>query len=150
MAKLSGASEHRRVVSRSCAQPAPPVRVGTGGADNTYFNTAADYRLGLVSALWERGFTPSLVNLRSSSSTWEQTPNGNPYISSSENVINPGLSGVEKASKTEQTLNDHGNVTERKQYGYYTPGDRLRWLGRLVIRIWGVRRILRGISGIGC
>ena len=63
-----------------------------------------------------------MENLRSSVATWAQTANGNPYISSSEEVINPGLSGVEKASKTEQTLNDHGNLVERKQYGYYTPG----------------------------
>ena len=107
----------------------PPRLAGPGPrrhrrGDNTYSNTPADYRLGTFWLLYERRAVNggAVENLPSSMATWALTANLNPYISSSEDVINPGLSGVEKASKTEQTLNDHGNVTERKQYGYYTPG----------------------------
>ena len=78
--------------------------------------------MGLFSSLYERGLTPGLVNMRSTAATWSQTANGNPFIGATEEVIQPGVSGVEKASKVEQTLNDHGNLTERKQYGYYTQG----------------------------
>jgi hypothetical protein len=89
-----------------------------------YFNTAADYRMGLPWLQFDRRAVGggAVENLRSAAFTWAQTANGNPYISATEEVINPGLTVVEKASKIEQTLNDHGNVTERRQYGYYTPG----------------------------
>jgi hypothetical protein len=87
-----------------------------------FFNTSNDYKLGLFSSLYERAYTPAVVTKRSSNATWALTTNSNPYISASDEVIDPGVSGVEKASRVEQTLNDHGNLTERKQYGYYTPG----------------------------
>jgi len=94
-------------------------------ADKAYFFfTGTDYRLGLFSSLYERravGGGP-VENMRSSTATWTQTLNQNPYISASEEVINPGTPGVEKASKVEQEINDYGNLTFRKQYGYYAPG----------------------------
>ncbi len=97
----------------------------SGAADKAYyFHTAADFKLGLFSSLYERSATGGapVANLRSNLLTWEQTGNGNPYIGATVETIDPGLSGVEKASKVEQTVDNHGNMTERKQYGYYTPG----------------------------
>lgn len=101
------------------------VQDASGAADKSYsFSTAADWKLGLFTALAERKVvsgTP-VSTLRSSTATWTQTANGNPYVSVTEEVIDPGVTGVEKASRTEQTVDDHGNLLQRKQYGYYTPG----------------------------
>ena len=99
------------------------VQDASGAADKSYsFSTAADWKLGLFTALAERKVvsgTP-VSTLRSSTATWTQTANGNPYVSTTEEVIDPGVTGVEKASRTEQTVDDHGNLLQRKQYGYYT------------------------------
>ena len=88
-----------------------------------YVNTAADYRLGLFWLLYERQWVPGPgASIRSSAATWAQTPSGNPYISENVEVMDVNSTSVARASKTEQTIDDHGDLTWRKQYGYYTPG----------------------------
>ncbi|MBI2685178.1 MAG: RHS repeat-associated core domain-containing protein [Acidobacteria bacterium] len=95
----------------------------SGAADKAYFfNYGNDWKLGLMAALSERQLTPTWMDKRSNTLTWAQTANGNPYISASEEVIDPAVSGVAKASRVEQTVDDHGNMTQKKQYGYFTPG----------------------------
>ncbi len=49
--------------------------------------------------------------------TWTRDSNGNPYIASVLTTADEGQS-YQKQSKTEQTLDTHGNVTETKLYDY--------------------------------
>ncbi len=96
----------------------------SGAADKVYyFNTAADYRLGKMWMLHERAL-PSYTTMRQTVVTWAQTGNGNPYISLSEETIYPGVgqSWTPQYTKTGQTLNNQGNLTERTQYAFSAPG----------------------------
>jgi RHS repeat-associated protein len=85
------------------------------------FNTATDWKLGLMAEQYDRELSPTFGDRRITKATWAQTANGNPYISATEEIIDPWLSS-EKRSKTEQTINNYGNLIDRKQYGFYTSG----------------------------
>ncbi|MBL8241703.1 MAG: hypothetical protein JNM66_30030, partial [Bryobacterales bacterium] len=88
----------------------------TGTADKAYFfHVANDFKLGLFNALNERTL-PSYGTMRVTQATWATTANGNPYISRTDETVGTTVARVE------QTLNDHGNLTERKQYGYFATG----------------------------
>lgn len=97
------------------------VQDASGVADKKYvFSTTGDWTLGLLTGLQERKVAGP-VTLRESTMTWQRTANLNPYITATVETMDPGQSYAQ-SSKVEQTLNDHGNLTERKQYGYYAPG----------------------------
>jgi hypothetical protein len=96
------------------------VQDASGVADKKYlFSTTGDWTLGLLTGLQERKVAGP-VTLRESTMTWQRTANLNPYITATVETMDPGQSYAQ-SSKVEQTLNDHGNLTERKQYGYYAP-----------------------------
>src|SRR5262249_2019538 len=66
--------------------------------------------IGLQASMYQRPAGGTV--LRQVDSTWTQTANGNPYIQSSVTTLNS------VQSKSEQTVNDHGNVTVSKVYDY--------------------------------
>ena len=87
-----------------------------------YFSTNTDWSLGLMTAQYDRAVSGGTsTDKRRTNVGWTTTGNGNPYIWTSEETIDPGLSS-EKRSKVEQAINDYGNLTSRSQFGVYSPG----------------------------
>jgi RHS repeat-associated protein len=78
--------------------------------------TTPSYSIGLQTMLRIR---PSATGtpLRRHEYTWSADAAGNPYISSVLTTLNEGQS-YQKQSKTEQTLDTHGNVLQSKVYNY--------------------------------
>jgi len=99
------------------------VSDASGAADKVYyFSTTTDYTLGLFTTLNERAM-PSMTSKRITQVNWTQTATtANPYIWRTDETMDIYQTGIEKASRTEQTIDQWGNMTERKQYGHYTPG----------------------------
>ena len=58
------------------------------------------------------------IDKRVTTPTWGTTPNGNPYIAASEEVMDP--TGANVHSKVEQSIDNNGNLNWRKQYDYWT------------------------------
>ncbi|MBL8177793.1 MAG: hypothetical protein JNK48_24155 [Bryobacterales bacterium] len=81
-----------------------------------YFTTAAGFTQGLV---WkfEQKHMPGAVVKRRQEYTWVQDGAGRPYIGTVLATADPGQT-YQKQSKTEQTLDVYGNVTQRKEYAY--------------------------------
>ncbi len=78
------------------------------------FTTTGTWQMGLVSSLEERAAAGGTL-LRKQDYTWTQDAAGSPYISSVLTTPEPG-GAFQKQSKTEQTLDTKGNVTQSKLY----------------------------------
>ncbi len=81
-------------------------------ADKAYFWRGD----GMLSSLYERTL-PSYVSLRTTTPTWTTDAIGHPYISSTSTVVDPGTANA-KTSKSDQTIDIYGNVTQMKMYDY--------------------------------
>ncbi len=73
--------------------------------------------MGLLKYLYERDLTGG-GDKRITIPTWSQTANGTPYVSASEEIMDPATAYVH--SKVEQAIDNHGNLQWRKQYNYWT------------------------------
>jgi RHS repeat-associated protein len=99
----------------------------TAGADKVwYFNWGAGWNIGLISALHERSW-PTFTTKRQQSITWVRDSAFNPYVSSAVTTVDPGTA-YQKQKKTDQTLDQWGNVTHSNIYdwGNPTPGPLAR------------------------
>lgn len=82
-----------------------------------FFDTGAEqWRTGLETSYEERP-APGQSAMRRRDATWVQDADGNPYISAVLSTLDPGTAYAVQ-SKTEQTLDTHGNVTQMKIYHY--------------------------------
>ncbi|MBM3813371.1 MAG: hypothetical protein FJW20_17235, partial [Acidimicrobiia bacterium] len=66
---------------------------------------------------FEQFALPSATLMRQEDFTWTADATGRPYVASVLSTIDPGTAFA-KQSKVEQTLDIHGNVTQRKLYDY--------------------------------
>ncbi|MBI4910107.1 MAG: hypothetical protein HY820_41200 [Acidobacteria bacterium] len=136
---FSGARTVREVTSRQLVMSsgATPLTYGIShpGGDSSYstrsqavlsdasgigdrvwnFFTTTGTTNGLVSSYQQR-HTGAVVK-RQQDYTWSADPAGRPYIGAVLSTVDPGQSYV-KQSKTEQTLDVYGNLTQRKEYAF--------------------------------
>ena len=95
-------------------------------SDKLYtFTTTAGTTLGLLAELRERTVAGGVATgtVRRTVPTWGTTAvSANPYIAASVETIDVDNATVAKSSKSEQEVDQFGNLTWKKQYDYYAPG----------------------------
>ncbi|MCX6622804.1 MAG: hypothetical protein NTY38_17410, partial [Acidobacteria bacterium] len=93
------------------------VRDDTANSEKVWwFDQTNPSNFGLLTAYQERSYPASVVSL-TKEFTWARSSSTQPYISTAITRLDPGQSyGV--SSKTTQTVDFHGNVTETKMFGY--------------------------------
>jgi RHS repeat-associated protein len=122
LAKSSGASETTYTFTAgtlgSTVRPYTLLDDPGGGSQKAwYFTTSGSaWQIGLESAYEERPGAGQ-TSKRKKEFTWTQDTIGSPYIAAVLSTLDEGQS-YQKQSKTEQTLDTHGNVTETKLYDY--------------------------------
>ncbi len=122
LAKSSTASE--TTYTFTAGTPGSTVRPYTllddpgGGSQKAwYFTTSGSaWQIGLESSYEERPGAGQ-TSKRKKEFTWTQDSIGSPYIASVLTTLDE-VQSYQKQSKTEQTLDTHGNVTETKLYDY--------------------------------
>jgi len=123
LVKQSGATPTTYAITRPAGDSAHYVHSqaviddpGGQGQRAWNFTTVAGFNIGLVSSFEQRQMPGSVVKAKQEY-TWTQDANLRPYISAVVATIDPGT-GNQKQSKTEQTLDVYGNVTQTKQYAF--------------------------------
>ena len=89
----------------------------TVGAKKWFFSSANNYTRGFVTQLDEAADWDFATVLRRSVMTYAQDANTVPYLKSTNTTLNPGT-GSSKETRTEQTLDIYGNVTEIKEFDF--------------------------------
>ncbi|MFN8006848.1 MAG: hypothetical protein U0V70_07470 [Terriglobia bacterium] len=122
--KAPGAAETNYVISHDPGDSSRPVRAWTtvddpGGVGQKLWNfntTIGSWQLGLLASLVETSGSGG-TTLRQQDYTWTRDTANNPYVSAVLTTLDPGQS-YQKQSKTEQTMDIYGNVTQSKVYEY--------------------------------
>jgi hypothetical protein len=90
---------------------------GVGEKAWTFNTSGAAWQLGLVTRFEDRpSSTQASQPLKRQDFTWVQDSNGIPYIGTVLTTLDP--TGANVQSKTSQTLDTYGNVTQSNIYGY--------------------------------
>ncbi|MEK7407925.1 MAG: hypothetical protein AAB225_22875, partial [Acidobacteriota bacterium] len=127
LAPSAGASELTYTLGRDPADSGRTIHRYTtvndpGGAAYRawYFYTdPALWCMGLLEQLHDR-VLPSGATKRYHTYFWTQDGAGTPYPTAVVTILDPGAA-YEKQTRTEQTLDTHGNVTQSKIYDYGSP-----------------------------
>lgn len=93
------------------------IHDNTGNAFKSWlFQTTAGAGFGLL-IRYDEGTESSETTWRRTSYTWATDPAGNPYVSRSQALIDPGHSYA-VIQQVDQTVDQYGNVTQTKLYDY--------------------------------
>jgi len=90
--------------------------VSAGAAKDWTFSSVANYTRGMVTRYDERASSNSTV-LRRNDFTYTQDANGMPYTAAVTTTLDVG-SGSQQQTKSEQTMDGWGNVTQSKAYAF--------------------------------
>ncbi len=99
--------------------------VGAGAQKIWTLRADSGVYLGLVSSYQECSSNPCGTVLLQKDYTWTQNGAGNVYIGSVTTTLSPGQSSAAQ-TKTEQTLDNYGNIVQSKVYGYSSPNTPTR------------------------
>ncbi len=89
----------------------------TVGAKKWTFSSANDYTRGFLTQLDETADWALATTLRRHVFTYAQDANTVPYLKATNTTLNPGT-GAARESRTEQTVDLYGNVTEAKVFDF--------------------------------
>ena len=105
---------------------------GAGTSKVWTFTTAAGPFLALVSAYQEKGASAATIE---KDYTWTQDPAGRPYIGSVTTTMDPGQT-YQAQTKTAQTLDLYGNISQTQIFDYGNLGTAARTYNYTYLTDW--------------
>jgi hypothetical protein len=112
---------------------------GAGTSKVWSFGTTAGPFLGLVSTYQERGASAATLE---KDYTWAQDPAGRPYIGSVTTTMDPGQT-YQAQTKTAQTLDIYGNMTQSQIFDYGNLSTPARTYNYTYLTDWSVNQYPR-------